>query len=68
MCINQIRVKLLIMAMLLVPVATLTGCLVTVDSDSRSVSRVWDEQEVSSLDKGLSDHESVRKAFGEPLS
>ncbi|MFT4887620.1 MAG: hypothetical protein ACJAY7_001778 [Pseudohongiellaceae bacterium] len=47
---------------------TLTGCLVTVDSDSRSILTVWDEGDVTRLELGSSDQDWVRSSFGEPIS
>ncbi|MFT6092278.1 MAG: hypothetical protein ACJA2Q_000160 [Pseudohongiellaceae bacterium] len=47
---------------------TLTGCLVTVDSDSRSILTVWDDGDVARLELGSSDQAWVRSSFGEPVS
>lgn len=46
----------------------LTGCLVTVDSDSRPIHTVWDDGDVSRLELGKSDQEWVRTSFGEPIT
>jgi hypothetical protein len=46
----------------------LTGCLVTVDSDSRPIHTVWNEGEVARLQVGRSDQDWVRASFGEPIS
>lgn len=46
----------------------LTGCLVTVDSDSRPIHTVWDDGDVTRLELGQSDQEWVRNSFGEPVS
>lgn len=46
----------------------LTGCLVTVDSDSRPIHTVWNEGEVSRLQVGSSDQQWVRDSFGEPMT
>lgn len=46
----------------------LTGCLVTVDSDSRQLNTVWSESEVSRLQIGLSDTNWVRSSFGDPIT
>lgn len=46
----------------------MTGCLVTVDSDSRAVHTVWDEGEVGRLQVGRSDQDWVRSSFGEPMT
>jgi hypothetical protein len=46
----------------------LTGCLVTVDSDSRPIHTVWDDGDVTRLELGSSDQEWVRNSFGEPVS
>lgn len=51
---------------LLLAGAMLTGCLVTVDSDSRPISSVWNEGEVHRLQVGRTDEEFVRTSFGEP--
>lgn len=53
---------------LLILAVTMTGCLVTVDSDSRAIHTVWDEGEVSRLQVGLSDQTWVRNSFGEPMT
>ena len=47
---------------------TLTGCLVTVDSDSRSIHTAWDDGDVTRLELGGSDQDWVRSSFGEPVS
>lgn len=46
----------------------LTGCLVTVDSDSRPIHTVWDDGDVSRLEMGKSDKAWVRTSFGEPIT
>lgn len=46
----------------------LTGCLVTVNSDSRQLNTVWSEAEVSRLQIGQSDPQWVRSSFGEPTT
>ncbi len=46
----------------------LTGCLVTVDSDSRALRTVWSEGDVSRLEVGRSDENFVSTTFGEPIS
>ncbi len=46
----------------------LTGCLVTVDSDSRALRTVWSEGDVSRLEVGRSDEKFVSTTFGEPIS
>lgn len=47
---------------------TLTGCLVTVDSDSRPIHTVWDDGDVTRLELGNSNQEWVRSSFGEPVT
>ncbi|MFT4748357.1 MAG: hypothetical protein ACI9E4_000020 [Pseudohongiellaceae bacterium] len=47
---------------------TLTGCLVTVDSDSRPIHTSWDDGDVTRLELGSSDQDWVRSSFGEPVS
>ncbi len=46
----------------------LTGCLVTVDSDSRQLQTVWNEADVSRLQLGTSDQQWVRSSFGDPIT
>lgn len=46
----------------------LTGCLVTVDSDSRPIHTVWNDGEVARLQVGSSDQQWVRDSFGEPIT
>ena len=46
----------------------LTGCLVTVDSDSRQLNTVWDETEVTRLQIGVSNQDWVRTSFGDPVT
>jgi len=55
-------------ALLLVMGFTLTGCLITVDSDSRSLQTVWDEGEVARMQIGQSDQLYIRNTFGEPVT
>jgi regulatory protein YycH of two-component signal transduction system YycFG len=55
-------------ALLLVMSVVLTGCLVTVDSDSRQLQSVWNETDVTRLQIGTSDNEWVRTTFGDPIS
>lgn len=55
-------------ALLLAMAFTLTGCLVTVDSDSRPIHTVWNDGEVSRLQIGNSDQEWVQNSFGVPVT
>ncbi|NKB32311.1 MAG: hypothetical protein GKR91_04365 [Pseudomonadales bacterium] len=55
-------------ALLLVMSVVLTGCLVTVDSDSRPLHTVWNEGEVARLQIGQSDEQYVRTSFGDPVT
>jgi len=55
-------------ALLVAMAIALTGCLVTVDSDSRSLQKVWDEGDVSRLQVGTSDQQWVRDSFGDPTT
>jgi len=55
-------------ALLLAMSITLTGCLVTIDSDTRALQTVWDEADVSRLQVGVSDQDWVRTSFGDPSS
>jgi len=57
----MIKHTILVTALLL-----FTGCLVTVDSDSRPLTTVWNEGEVSRLQVGQTDQDFVRTSFGEP--
>ncbi|MCB1670186.1 MAG: hypothetical protein R3F41_16015 [Gammaproteobacteria bacterium] len=56
------------MALLMLMGMTLTGCLLTVDSDGRLLDNTWDEGDVNRLSIGNSDTEWVRTTFGEPSS
>ena len=47
---------------------TLTGCLVTVDSDSRPIQTVWNEGDVSRLQMGISNQDWVQTSFGNPVT
>ncbi len=55
-------------ALLVVMALGLTGCLVTVDSDSRPITTVWNEGEVTRLQIGQSDQQFVRNSFGDPVT
>ena len=55
-------------ALLVAMAMALTGCLITVDSDSRPIHTVWNEGEVTRLQIGQSDQQFVRNSFGEPLT
>jgi len=55
-------------ALLLAMSIALTGCLVTIDSDTRALQTVWDEADVSRLQVGVSDQDWVRTSFGDPSS
>ena len=55
-------------SLLLLACLTLTSCLLTVDSDGRLLSTVWDEADVNRLQLGQSNTEWVRTTFGEPTS
>ena len=46
----------------------LTGCLVTVDSDSRPLQTVWNETNVSGLQFGESDQDWASTSFGNPIT
>lgn len=46
----------------------LTGCLVTVDSDSRPLHTVWNETDVTRLQIGESDVDWVETTFGHPVT
>ena len=55
-------------ALLLAMCVALTGCLVTVDSDSRPLQTVWNEGDVARLQIGTSDQDWVSSSFGDPIS
>lgn len=46
----------------------LTGCLLTVDSDSRNLQSVWSEADVARVRLGTTDTAWVRSTFGEPIT
>lgn len=46
----------------------LTGCLLTVDSDSRNLQSVWSEADVARVQLGNSDTSWVRSTFGDPIT
>ncbi len=54
--------------LLLVMSVVLTGCLVTVDSDSRPLQTVWNESDVSRLQLGESNQDWVSTSFGNPIT
>ena len=54
--------------LLLVMSIVLTGCLVTVDSDSRPLQTVWNEADVSRLQLGESNLDWVSTSFGNPIT
>jgi hypothetical protein len=54
--------------LLLVMSVALTGCLITVDSDSRPLHTVWNEGEVARLQIGQSSEDYVRTSFGDPTT
>lgn len=55
-------------ALLLVMAIGLTGCLVTIDSDSRALQTVWNEADVTRMQVGLSNQDWVSTSFGSPTS
>lgn len=55
-------------ALLLAMAVTMTGCLVTVDSDSRPLQTVWNKGDVTRLQVGQSDEQWVRNSFGDPVT
>jgi len=54
--------------LLLLLALTLTGCLITVDSDSRPLQTVWNEGDVARLQIGQSNQDFVRTSFGDPIT
>ena len=61
---GQMIKKVLLLAMSLV----LAGCLVTVDSDSRSLQSSWNEGDLGRLELGASDQNWVANTFGDPIT
>jgi hypothetical protein len=55
-------------ALLLAMSIVLTGCLVTVDSDSRPLQITWNEGDVARLQVGSSNQDYVRTSFGDPIT
>ena len=55
-------------ALLLIMGLSLTGCLLTVDSDGRVIDSTWDEGDVNRLQVGASNAEWVQNTFGEPTT
>lgn len=53
---------------LLVMSVLLTGCLFTVDSDSRHLQTVWSEADVARVRPGSTDQDWVRATFGDPIT
>lgn len=60
--------KILMISMAAIMTVTLTACLVSVDSDSRSLESNWNEGDVARLEVGASDTEWVATTFGDPLT
>jgi hypothetical protein len=60
--------KMIKKALLIAMCIALTGCLITVDSDSRPLQTVWNEGDVSRLQIGTSDQDWVSTSFGVPIS
>ena len=54
--------------LLLVMSIVLTGCLVTIDSDSRPLQTVWNKADVSRLQLGESNLDWVTTSFGNPIT
>lgn len=55
-------------ASLLTMSVLLTGCLLTVDSDSRHLQTVWSESDVARVQLGSTDTNWVRSTFGDPIT
>ena len=55
-------------ALLVALAVTMTGCLVSVDSDSRPLQTVWNEGDVTRLQVGQSDEQWVKNSFGDPVT
>lgn len=46
----------------------LTGCLLTVDSDSRNLASVWSEADVARIELGTTEAIWVSSTFGDPVT
>lgn len=46
----------------------LTGCLLTVNSDSRNLQSAWSEADVARMQLGTTDTSWVRSTFGDPVT
>lgn len=46
----------------------LTGCLLTVDSDSRNLQSVWSEADIARVELGSTDTDWVLSTFGDPIT
>lgn len=55
-------------ALLVAMCIAMTGCLITVDSDSRPLQTVWNETDVARLQIGDSDLAWVETTFGYPIT
>lgn len=55
-------------AVMLVMSLVLTGCLFTVNSDSRNLHSVWSEADVARIQLGSSDGSWVVSTFGDPIT
>lgn len=55
-------------SLILLAALMMTGCLVTVDSDSRPLTTSWHDGEVARLQIGNTDQEFVRNSFGDPIT
>ncbi len=56
------------LVLLSVLVTTLSGCLLTVDSDGRMLDSTWDRGDVNRLEVGRTDSAWVINTFGDPTS
>ncbi len=55
-------------AVMLVMSLVLTGCLLTVDSDSRNLQSVWSEADVARIELGATEAAWVGSTFGDPVT
>ena len=55
-------------AVMLVMSLVLTGCLFTVNSDSRNLQSVWSEADVARIQLGSTDSSWVISTFGDPVT
>lgn len=69
-CVNNKlwELKMSRIAVMLVMSLVLTGCLFTVNSDSRNLQSVWSEADVARIQLGSTDSSWVISTFGDPVT